>query len=1123
MISKRGLAVIQLFFLMFAAAPFGASAATVRIEPAAIQAHVGEIVSFDVVADGIPAEGLGAFQFTIETSDTGIGTAPDTVSAPANQITVVTPLQKNGSDATHSGLGADFVLARGSNGILEMVNESLNAGRATYVFAHTYGATLPSGAVSIARFHVVVGGDNPGSQNYNLRLRDVRLFNGETEYTVDFVSGGTLQVGCAGMVPDLSGMDRQSAINALGGEGLLTGVISSDYHDTIPSGFVVSQGLSSGTRIPCNTRVDFVVSLGSSNTAPVFNPISDRVVAENELLAFTVSATDEEKEPLSYGAQDLPTGATFDPAQARFTWTPGFEQSGDYDVVFTVTDGELTGANEIVHIRVTNVNRAPVLAPIGPKTTKERAKLSFQVTATDEDLDLITFSASPLLSGAVFNGVTGAFDWTPTRGQAGSYNVTFSVTDNGTPPLSDSETVTITVLPGNDSPVAADDAYSVDEDTPLNIGDTGVLGNDSDADNDALTAVLVTGPSSGTLTLNAQGSFNYVPNENWHGVDTFTYKAHDGELYSNVATVTITVNPVNDPPAASPDADFMVDEDSPLIIAAPGVLGNDSDVDGDSLTSSFVTGPSNGTVTLNGDGSFTYTPNGNWNGTDSFTYKANDGVLDSNAATVTITVKPVNDAPVAVGDTYSTDEDTTLNIATPGVLGNDSDVDGGSITALSVIGVSHGALTLNTDGSLTYTPSADWNGTDSFTYKANDGALDSGMATVTIAVNPVNDAPEVSADPSSQSVQYSDGITTVTISGRDIDSSYLTIGVSSLPEGLSLSEEGCTETGGVVQCRWALDGRVLAGVGAYDMTFTVSDGALESLAHTTLVVGQENAKVAFDDSNLVAVKVAVPSGNSGAFDLVLHVSEALPDLAGDGLAHPGDISRSVVAVSLVPVGPGSTASPTSCTATASGTDYDAVLTLTCSFSNVAVNTYTVQVTVNGAYYHGDGEDALVVYDPSLGFTTGGGWFYWPGTEDPVSGYPGDRTNFGFTMKYGKNGTNVKGSLLLISHMPDGTIYRVKSNALYGLALGVGQESGGVFGWASFSGKATYQEPGWPTPIGNYEFVVYIEDHNEPGTGTDRFWIEVKDKDGKVVGVMSMLREAVNHAVDLDGGNVVAPH
>jgi len=536
-----------------------------------------------------------------------------------------------------------------------------------------------------------------------------------------------------------------------------------------------------------------------------------------------------------------------------------------------------------------------------------------------------------------------------------------------------------------------------------------------------------------------------------------------------------------------------------------------------------VIGVSHGALTLNTDGSLTYTPSADWNGTDSFTYKANDGALDSGMATVTITVNPVNDAPVAMGDSYATDEDVALNAPAPGVLINDSDVEGDPLTAVLVNGVTHGTLTLSANGSFIYVPNSNWNGTDSFTYKANDGALDSGIATVTIAVNPVNDAPEVSADPSSQSVQYSDGITTVTISGRDIDSSYLTIGVSSLPEGLSLSEEGCTETGGVVQCRWALDGRVLAGVGAYDMTFTVSDGALESLAHTTLVVGQENAKVAFDDSNLVAVKVAVPSGNSGAFDLVLHVSEALPDLAGDGLAHPGDISRSVVAVSLVPVGPGSTASPTSCTATASGTDYDAVLTLTCSFSNVAVNTYTVQVTVNGAYYHGDGEDALVVYDPSLGFTTGGGWFYWPGTEDPVSGYPGDRTNFGFTMKYGKNGTNVKGSLLLISHMPDGTIYRVKSNALYGLALGVGQESGGVFGWASFSGKATYQEPGWPTPIGNYEFVVYIEDHNEPGTGTDRFWIEVKDKDGKVVGVMSMLREAVNHAVDLDGGNVVAPH
>jgi hypothetical protein len=152
-----------------------------------------------------------------------------------------------------------------------------------------------------------------------------------------------------------------------------------------------------------------------------------------------------------------------------------------------------------------------------------------------------------------------------------------------------------------------------------------------------------------------------------------------------------------------------------------------------------------------------------------------------------------------------------------------------------------------------------------------------------------------------------------------------------------------------------------------------------------------------------------------------------------------------------------------------------------------------------------------VYDPSLGFASGGGWFYWPGTLD--------KTNFGFTMKYGKKGRKVKGSLLMIRHLADGTKYRVKSNALEGLALGDATD----FGWASFSGKATYLEPGWDDPVGNYEFTAYVEDHNEPGTGLDRFWIEVRDRDRNVVDASSIATPAEDEAIEISGGNIVVPH
>jgi VCBS repeat-containing protein len=258
---------------------------------------------------------------------------------------------------------------------------------------------------------------------------------------------------------------------------------------------------------------------------------------------------------------------------------------------------------------------------------------------------------------------------------------------------------------------------------------------------DTLTAILVSGPAHGTLILNANGSFNYAPAAGYNGPDSFSYKANDGFADSAPATVSLTVIAAdNNAPVAMADS-YSTDEDAVLVVPAPGVSGNDTDVDGDALTALL------GTLTLNAEGSFTYTPAENYNGSDSFTYKANDGLADSAPATVSLTVNAVNDAPVAVADSYSTNEDTPLVVATPAVLANDTDVDGDALTALLVSGPSHGTLTLNADGSLTYTPAQNYSGADSFSYKVTDGNLDSEIALVPIDVQPVNDAPEFVSQP----------------------------------------------------------------------------------------------------------------------------------------------------------------------------------------------------------------------------------------------------------------------------------------------------------------------------------------------------------------------------------------
>src|SRR6058998_1259129 len=248
---------------------------------------------------------------------------------------------------------------------------------------------------------------------------------------------------------------------------------------------------------------------------------------------------------------------------------------------------------------------------------------------------------------------------------------------------------------------------------PISVIAPGVLANDTDVDADTLSAVLVSNPTHGTLTLNSDGSLVYMPALNFNGIDSFTYKANDGQAQSGVATVTITVTPVNDAPVAADDDSYTTPEDTQLTVIAPGVLANDTDVDGDILTAALVSGPAHGTLTLNADGSLVYMPALNFNGTDSFTYKASDGQAQSGVATVTITVTPVNDAPVAANDdTYTTPEDTQLTVSAPGVLANDTDADGDTLTAVLVSGPSHGTLTLNADGSLVYMPALNFNGTD---------------------------------------------------------------------------------------------------------------------------------------------------------------------------------------------------------------------------------------------------------------------------------------------------------------------------------------------------------------------------------------------------------------------------
>ena len=291
-------------------------------------------------------------------------------------------------------------------------------------------------------------------------------------------------------------------------------------------------------------------------------------------------------------------------------------------------------------------------------------------------------------------------------------------------------------VPNNTVPVASNGTLTVIEDT---AGTVTLVA--SDVDGDSLTYGVVTAPNSahGTVTISGNKA-TFTPKPNWNGTTSFTYRANDGTANSNTATISVTVTPVNDAPSVS-NATLTVNEDTVGTLTLQ-VTDVDLQFEGDSHTWSIITAPNaaHGTVSIAGN-KLTFTPVKDWNGTTTLTYRASDSKnVNSNTATITITVNPVNDAPVASNGSLTVAEDTAATVTLVA-----SDVDSDSLTygVVTAPNSAHGTVTIS-GNKATFTPKPNWNGTTSFTYRANDGTANSNTATVTLTVTPVNDVPSVS-------------------------------------------------------------------------------------------------------------------------------------------------------------------------------------------------------------------------------------------------------------------------------------------------------------------------------------------------------------------------------------------
>lgn len=419
-------------------------------------------------------------------------------------------------------------------------------------------------------------------------------------------------------------------------------------------------------------------------------------------------------------------------------------------------------------------------------------------------------------------------------------------------------------------PNAVDDAAIVAEDSGANT--INVLDNDTDADMDPLTVAAVTQGANGTVAItNAGANVSYTPNPNFFGGDSFTYTIGDGNGGFDTATVSVTVTNVQDAPVANDDNAAVFEDSGANVIS---VLANDFDADGDTLAVVSVTQGANGTVTNNGT-SVSYTPNTDFFGNDSFTYTISDGNGGLDTATVNVAVANINDTSVANNDNYNMNQDTTLNVPTPGVLTNDTDADGDTLTATYVAGngPNHGMLTLNPDGSFSYTPDAGFTGIDTFNYVANDGSVDSNVATVTITINDTQ-APTVNCSVASAMLwpPNHDLITVgLSVTATDNDGMVPTITVAvfsdeddHLPAGGGMSPDAKDVAPSTLRLRAERegggDGRV------YLIRIIATDAANnQSVSYCTVVVPKSQSKASVNSINAeaaAAVAAFVANGNN---------------------------------------------------------------------------------------------------------------------------------------------------------------------------------------------------------------------------------------------------------------------
>jgi hypothetical protein len=557
---------------------------------------------------------------------------------------------------------------------------------------------------------------------------------------------------------------------------------------------------------------DGTLDSASAAVTITVTPVNDPAVPQPQSLALsedsslpvTLNATDVDGPSLSYSVTALPAHGTLGGTAPNLVYVPVANFFGTDSFNFGVTDGLSPVATATIQLTVSPVNDAPIAQALSVSVTAGES-VQLILSGADVDGDPITYAVLTPPAHGMLAGTAPSLTYTPSVEYQGTDSFTYRATDGSLD--SAPVTVSLTVLPRpNTAPVANSQAVLTDEDSSIALTLSG-----TDAESDPLSFTITVPPSHGSLSGTAP-ALVYSPSANYHGPDSFSFRVNDGTVDSAAGVVSITINPVNDAPVAL-DQTVVGTEDT---AAEFDLLV--SDVEGDSLTFVPISAPLHGTLsvvsTLPGQPlRVRFVPTSNFSGQDTFTYRVNDGSLDSLVATVTVTIGAANDAPVANAQTVALSEDEAQTLT---LTGSDPEGDALAFTILSQ--PSHGALT-GTAPALTYQPLPNFHGEDSFSFLVSDGSLSSEPVTVSLSIASVNDAP--TAQP--QSVTTSEDIpVSLTLSAADIDGDALSWTIVAQPTHGTL-------TGTAPNYTYTPNANY---AGTDSFVFKVSDGVLESTPAT---------------------------------------------------------------------------------------------------------------------------------------------------------------------------------------------------------------------------------------------------------------------------------------------------